>query len=118
MKTFDDRSGKAKASEGHKEYGNPEDELMPCSECHGSAPRKVLVMFGSLCSGCYERYRNRSTDVGVFTHQEKRAIVEKIAGIGRSDSKAWAHILKAREKAGDRLSSLQRRMWREALREQ
>ena len=34
------------------------------------------------------------------------------------DMKAWAHKLKAREKAGERLTSQQREAWRTALRGQ
>jgi hypothetical protein len=35
--------------------------------------------------------------------------------IGTSEPKAWAHRLKARELAGERLTMLQSKAWREAL---
>lgn len=36
--------------------------------------------------------------------------------VGAVDPKRWAHLLRAREQAGDRLTQFQRDAWREALR--
>ena len=46
-----------------------------------------------------------------------RQVLRAFAAGEQSDSKAWAKRLKAREHAGERLSDIQRKMWRAALHE-
>lgn len=43
------------------------------------------------------------------------AAIERLRVHQNNHPKAWAHALKAREEAGDRLTKAQRDMWREAL---
>jgi len=51
-----------------------------------------------------------------LSREQKTEILQKLLGIAKSTpSKQWAHVLKARELRGDRLSPAQREMWREAI---
>ena len=54
----------------------------------------------------------------VYTLEEKMKALQDLRDLFKQpqDMKAWAHKLKAREKAGERLTSQQREAWRTALR--
>ena len=56
----------------------------------------------------------------VYTLEEKMKALQDLRNLLKQpqDMKAWAHKLKAREKAGERLTSQQREAWRTALRGQ
>jgi hypothetical protein len=51
--------------------------------------------------------------------EQKMAVVAKLRGLATAstDYKLWARKLKAREAAGEVLSNLQQKAWREALNE-
>lgn len=57
--------------------------------------------------------------VNPVTLAEKKAILAKLRGLFQAKAlehpKAWAHALRDREQAGERLSLAQRTMWRAAL---
>lgn len=50
-----------------------------------------------------------------FSDAEKLAVLRRIKQIGAVSGKSWALALKARDEAGDRLTSLQRKFYKEAL---
>lgn len=75
---------------------------MHCTFCSRMTPHETLRIFGARCLGCYRAYceaPRTSPDTG-----------NKVAG-----PKAWAWALRHREVTGDRLTSPQRKAWREAL---
>ena len=95
---------------------DPQNELLPCNRCGSATPRHVLSRTGALCHGCIDAWRREApAKHGVFSIEEKRAIVSKLGGIGSANPRAWAHLLKAREQAGERLPGYSKRAWREAL---
>lgn len=62
------------------------------------------------------RYRPVST----MTEGQRRAAIAKLAEFAKGgvrDAKAWAYRLRDRERNGEQLSGVQRKMWREAIRE-
>ena len=67
-----------------------------------------------------QKYEQGGGSTGMVTLEEKQAILlelkKVVQGFGRQDPKAWAYALKAREEAGEQLSPLKRKMWRDALR--
>lgn len=76
---------------------------LPCRLCGMLTQRAMLAQYGARCLNCYELWRGESQP-------------SPYVGDKRVDGpKAWAHALKAREQAGERLSIAQRTMWREAL---
>ena len=93
----------------------------PCSHCGQMAPREDLSNFGARCYGCFQSYcAEKNADVGCTrTLQDKLEILEALRSIAKASaqgSKDWAKRLQAREEAGEELSVVQRRSWREALR--
>lgn len=52
-----------------------------------------------------------------MTPEEKRYVLQRLAEAFKApkDYKAWAHNLRDREAAGEELSPLKRKMWRDAL---
>lgn len=82
----------------------PRDQYgpLPCSFCGDLTSRSVLAHLGARCSRCYEAYC--------------RAPQRKVnVGDKRQSPRAWAHALKRREEAGERLTPPQRAMWRAAI---
>lgn len=92
-------------AERAKEGGNDEAQSIPqpCGFCGEMTKHETLRMFGARCGRCYQAfcsYIPSGPDVG-----DKRT----------GDDKSWAKALQRREEGGERLSSVQRAMWREAL---
>jgi hypothetical protein len=81
----------------------PQKVEQGCRFCGSPAPFETLVMFGARCSRCY----------GNYVHESIRA--PKVPLDAKAHSKAWAHNLKARLDAGERLSSVQRQMMADVL---
>jgi hypothetical protein len=113
---FDDRRDQRVADDFHKDH-------LPCRWCQASTPVADLAEYGARCRRCYDAYcaeanpRNRR-NVGPLTLAEKRAVISAIANVGKGvprGPKDWAHRLRERELAGEQLSILQRKCWREAL---
>ena len=110
------RAAKTRGDDHIAETNNPEDELMQCRWCGGMAKRIDLSMGGARCVPCYRDYLDQGVrHHGALSPDEKRAVLRKLGLIGKSAPREWAHLLKAREEAGEKLSSIQRRFWREAL---
>lgn len=87
----------------HGQPSMPAELRLPCRWCHTPTLRTMLAQYGARCLQCYEAYcrePQRSPNVG-----NKRD----------HGPKAWAHALRAREAAGERLSVAQRDMWCAAL---
>lgn len=78
-------------------------EPMPCTFCGAITSHETLRMLGARCVPCFRSYC---------------AEVQPAVDVGdkRKDAKAWAHALRLRELAGERLTAPQREMWRAALR--
>ena len=62
----------------------------------------------------------RALDAPQVSAVDRARVVEALRGLAeelqaRKDPKAWAHALKAREAAGERLTVFQKSCWREAL---
>jgi hypothetical protein len=81
-----------------------DSETGSCSFCRTACTRVTLSAFGGRCAGCFKAYCN--------TPQSAPPTGDK-----NHNPRGWAHALKAREQQGDRLSTVQKRFWREALRE-
>jgi len=106
FKRFDGERGQAVEAE----------DKVSCLFCGRQSDRETLSKYGARCGKCYAEWLGSTpAQATALTIAEKRAIAEKMSGIGRTPAKAWAHVLRAREEAGDPLSRLQKRMWREAL---
>lgn len=77
---------------------------VPCRQtsCGKLTLRTTLAHYGGRCFECYERF--------CAAPQPKVDVGDK-----RIDPKSWAHALRRREKAGERLTPPQRAMWRAAL---
>lgn len=99
-RTFDDRADSALQA---PEMGDPGDRLLPCAFCGNATKHKVLATLGARCAKCFRRYCESAPPA-------------PDSGDKRIGPKSWAYRLKAREQAGERLSPVQRRFWREALR--
>lgn len=82
----------------------PQDgSRLPCHLCGEPTLHATLTQYGARCYPCYERWcaePQTGPNVG-----DRRA----------TGPLAWAHALKTREEAGERLTLSQKVMWREAL---
>ena len=99
-KAFDDTADVGSAPSQPIDLG---ERLLPCAFCGTPAKHKVLATLGARCSPCFRAYCEappQASNVG-----DKRT----------GGPRAWAYALKAREEAGERLSGVQRRMWRAAI---
>lgn len=81
-----------------------EHSPLPCRTCGTLTKRSALSMFGARCHQCYLMYC-RMPQSYVDT------------GNKNDSPKAWAYALKKREENGEPLSSVQRTMWRAALKQ-
>ena len=100
MKSYAER---AKQSHGESELTQ---QSRPCSFCGTLTKHDTLATLGARCAQCY-RYYCASASKPTLDVGDKRA----------GGPKDWAYALKTREESGERLSSVQRTMWRAALRE-
>ena len=107
------KAGQPEAANG----ADPETELLPCRWCGNATQRKHLVQYGARCWDCYRDYAGRNAQEGPYSAQEKAQIIKAMGGIGSAHPMAWAHLLRAQEKAGQPVGAFARRAWREALRE-
>jgi hypothetical protein len=80
------------------------DDRLPCRWCEAPTKLETLSLYGARCFDCFQRYCRDGQLPAVVANRHTEG------------SKAWAYALKAREEAGERLSSAQRGMWRTALR--
>lgn len=96
---------RAKFDESSDVQERPLQSLKSCIFCGRATAHDTLATLGARCAPCYRGYCESASkptpDVG-----DKR----------KGNPKEWAHALKAREEAGERLSGVQRTMWRAALR--
>lgn len=101
------------------------DNHCECTVCHVMTPRDDLTLYGARCRICYDAWcaaanpswmpnRALTADERAKLRQHIRNGVAKIAAQAQGN-KTWAHRLKAREEAGEVLSEVQRKAWREAL---
>lgn len=98
---------------------------LACRFCGGSAPRDDLATFGARCRSCYDAYLAEANPSWwpnrALTREERAAVMRKtrigMKRIGQQSSnpRQWAHDLKARENAGERLSIALHLAWRSAL---
>lgn len=99
---------------------------LPCNRCGTSTPREDLERLGARCRSCFEAFQAEANPSWwpnrPLTQSERAAVIRKarqgLAQMGQSqrDPRQWAHDLKAREDAGERLSPVQKQAWRDALR--
>lgn len=82
---------------GTDEYGP-----LPCMTCKADTARATLSTYGARCGACYAAYCRHP--------QEQLEVGDKAVG-----PRAWAHALKARELAGERLTVAHKAMWRSAI---
>jgi len=99
--------------------------IAECMACHGMAPRDDLTLYGARCRPCYDAWcaaanpawmpnRALTPEERAKLRQHIRNGVAKIAAQA-TGTKTWAHRLQAREAAGEKLSEVQRKAWRDAL---
>lgn len=97
-----------------------------CTFCGSLAPHADIARFGARCQECYSAYcaevnpswwpnRTLSADERAKVIRKARRSLQALGSASKSP-RAWAHALKAREDAGDRLTAPQASAWREALR--
>ena len=90
-----------------------------CAWCHRQTFKTTLGQYGARCQACYDAYCNDGKEpIDGLTRADKAAILTRMRTLFTSpsrDLKAWAKALKAREEAGERLSSTHRSMRRAAL---
>lgn len=99
---------------------------LPCRFCNVQTPTDDLERFGARCGQCYQAYlaeaNPRWWPNRQLTHDERAAVIRKarkvLAQFGQQqgDPRQWASALQSRENAGERLTIVQKRFWREALR--
>lgn len=75
----------------------------PCRVCGNLVAVAVLSNHGGLCGRCAAEY------TGAAARQPSTAAPEVLG------AKAWAHRLRQRERGGEVLTPITRRMWRDAL---
>lgn len=98
-----------------------------CRFCGHSTPTDDLATYGARCRQCYDAYLAEANPAWWpnrrLTPDERASVIRKAKralatlGANNRDPKAWAHALKAREEAGEKLSRTQREAWRDALRQ-
>lgn len=92
-----------------------------CTVCGKQTDRDDMATFGARCRECFRGYCNElNRDIGsVKTREDKLEILAWLRSVFEKpqDPKAWAHRLREKEESGQHVPPLQRRMWREALRE-
>lgn len=95
---------RAAEREGQPDEGSPLQPLLPCTRCQTPTAHSTLATLGARCFTCYLAFcRQQQPKVDV--------------GDKRDNARSWAHALKAREDAGEKLSPAVRAMWRAALRQ-
>ena len=134
---FDDRRDQATAEDAYPRGFTP-DQMCSADHC----PSRWSIASTKLCSAHHgapkldwplitQRQRNADTEailvqqntvppvVPKLTRDEKLGILAKLRSLfvdqQPKDPKAWAKALRARERAGERLSVMQRACWRIAL---
>ena len=94
--------------------------MLPCSFCGRQTEHAVLVEYGARCGPCFNAYVTRDRPVSrILTSDEKRAVLHRLRVLlsVQQHPRAWAHRLRDREDAGERLTRIQRDAWRTALNE-
>lgn len=92
-----------------------------CRYCGETAAWETLSAYGARCGHCYAAYCRGEHEPRHLSVADKKCVAEGLRAaahqlITRGDNpKAWAHRLREREQAGERLSPPQRAMWRSAL---
>ncbi len=97
----------------------PATDRAPCQRCQQSTPKATLGHLGAMCQGCYDDYCSMGRPPeGRWSKDDKLEALKAMRSMFTKtvqDPKAWAYALKAREESGERLSSVQRTMWRAAI---
>lgn len=78
------------------------ERRLPCRFCGQSTLIETLSQYGARCWSCYEAYCQQL--------QTSPHVGDKTGG-----PRAWAYELRNREQRGERLSIVQREMWRQAI---
>lgn len=81
-----------------------DERRRPCACCKGSTLVETLTQYGARCNRCYSAYL-------VEKLPTPQTIGNKVTG----GPKDWSRALREREDAGERLSPVQKTMWRSAL---
>jgi hypothetical protein len=79
-------------------------DRIACNRCNAPTQRETLSAYGGMCFRCFEAWQNE--------RRESPDIGDKTARGARD----WAHALKRRHEAGDRLTKAQVDAYRAALR--
>ena len=92
----------------------PQTDSMLCVDCGMPASLKFDGQWR--CRSHYSQYRNITTDAA--PRRDRSAQIKAMVTMlkAKKPSKQWAYDLQASELAGEPLTALQRRYWREALR--
>lgn len=89
-----------------------------CSAHAWADPMDWGAVTQRILSSQFTRVQPIPEPIEPMTTEEKRYVLRELANSLKApkDYKAWAHNLKRREEAGEQLSPLKRKMWRDALR--
>lgn len=90
-------------AETQKRMGEVSAGPMQCTFCGAPTAWETLSRLGARCQACFDRFcreHQPAPDVG-----DRREM----------GSRAWAHALKARDEAGERLTPYQKWAWRRVL---
>jgi hypothetical protein len=85
-------------------YAPVTQDSLPCRWCNAPTLRETLTAYGARCFRCFEAWQNErreAPDIGDKTERGARD---------------WAHALKRRHEAGDRLTKAQVDAYKAALR--
>lgn len=98
---------------------------MACGLCKRMVETQELSSYGARCRTCYEAYLAEKNPAGwpsrPLTPDERMAVRDRgtkalrMLAEMRTDPKRWARVLQEREEAGDVLTPIQSRAWKEAL---
>jgi len=90
-----------------------------CTFCGRSDERENIAKYGARCGECYVSYcRGTSGRAAPKTLAERIEVLQKLRTVlagSQRDPRSWARKLRSREKGGERLTSIQKQAWREAL---
>jgi hypothetical protein len=88
-------------------HGSPplaEYDRLPCRLCNAATQRETLTDYGARCFRCFEAWQNERHEVPDIGDRTGRGLRD------------WAHALKRRHDAGERLTPAQVAAYKAALR--
>lgn len=90
-----------------------------CRVCGRITLNRMLMNFGARCEPCYESYLRQGVPASntPMSPARKAEIAKSLSSLSLAAgvNLEWAQALRIREESGERLSMVQKQLWREAL---